>query len=181
MPARVQLIFASNWVQLDGGAHAPSERQLSAEIRCGRRIRLERGLWAGHAAIWVDWAPPHASALFPTNHRDPGGLAVALAAAVESSADASHWLLVLSHVPTPQAAQALDQRMRTLQDSTMVTWRAPSHDLLAAGFACELYSELIRLDSAHALDRLLRRYPCLNLGETPLPAPQGEHSPTVYR
>ena len=181
MPARVQLIFASNWSQLDGGAHAPSERQLSAEIRCGRQIRLERGLWAGHASTWVDWAPPHASALFPSSHRDPSGLAIALAAAVEATPDATHWLLVLSHMPTPLAVQELDQRMHTLQDSTMVTWRSAAHELLAAGFACELYSELIRLDSAHALDRLLRRYPCLNLGETSPAALQQEHSPTVYR
>lgn len=181
MPARVQLIFASNWVQLDGSATGTPRRELSHETRCGRQIRLERGQWEGLAATWVDWVPPQAPALFATNHRDPGGLAIALAAAVESSPDATHWLLMLSHMSSPLATQELEQRMRTLEESTMVTWRSASHDLLAAGFACELYSELIRLDSAHALDRLLRRYPCLNVGENQ-PAPHSqEHSPTVYR
>ena len=78
-------------------------------------------------------------------------------------------------------AAELEQRMHTLEGSTMVTWRSASHDLLAAGFSCELYSELIRLDSAHALDRLLRRYPCLQVGESSLPFLRKEHSPTTNR
>lgn len=182
MPARVQLIFASNWAQLDGSPPGAPGRTLNHETRCGRQIRLERGLWEGLPATWVDWAPSHAPAhLFASHHRDPSGLPVALAAAVESSPNAAHWLLLLSHMPSPLAAEELDQRMETLESNTIVTWRSANHALLAAGFSCELYSELIRLDSAHALDRLLRRYPCLQVGESsPALFPQ-EHSPTINR
>lgn len=182
MLARVQLIFASNWIQLDGGSSGPPGRELSHETRCGRQVRLERGQWEGMRATWINWGPSHAPAhLFASNQRDPSGLAIALAAAVESSPDASHWLLMLSHMPSPLAAAELEQRMRTLEGSTMVTWRSTAQGLLAAGFSCELYSELIRLDSAHALDRLFRRYPCLQVGESSLPFPSWEYSPTVNR
>lgn len=182
MPARVQLIFASNWIQLDGAPLGTPGRTLSHETRCGRQIRLERGQWQGQQATWVDWAPSHASALpFANNHSDPSGLPVALAAAVESSPDATHWLLLLSYMPSPLAAEELDQRIQTLEGSTIVTWRSGEHGLLAAGFSCELYSELIRLNSAHALDRLLRRYPCLQVGESTYPVLRQEHSPTVNR
>ena len=182
MPARVQLIFASNWVQMDGGSPGTPGRELSHETRCGRQVRLERGQWEGLPATWVNCPPPHAAAhLFTSEHRAPSGLAIALAAAVESSPDAGHWLLMLSHMPSSLAAAELEQRMHTLEGSTMVTWRSASHDLLAAGFSCELYSELIRLDSAHALERLLRRYPCLQVGESSLPFLRKEHSPTTNR
>lgn len=182
MPARVQLIFASNWVQLDGSSPGTPARELSHETRCGRQIRLEKGLWRGLQATWIDWTPPHAPAQpFARRDRDPGGLAIALAAAVESSPDATHWLLLMSHMPSPLATQELEQRLHKLEGSTMVTWRSANHELLAAGFSCELYSELMRLDSAHAFDRLLRRYPCLQEGESLLPFLSQEHSPTVNR
>lgn len=182
MPARVQLIFAANWIQLDGNAPHTPGRTISHETRSGRQIRLERGQWEGLPATWVVCPLPHAPAhLLISNHHDPSGLSIALAAAVESSPDAAHWLLLLSHMPSPNAAEELDQRIKTLEGSTMVTWRSATHELLAAGFSCELYSELIRLDSAHALDRLLRRYPCQQMIESTGLLHLPEHSPTVNR
>lgn len=182
MPARVQLIFASSWNPLHAGSPEVAGRELSHETRCGQQICLERGQWAGLPATWLHWAWPHAPAqLLASRGRDARGLAVALAAAVESSPDASHWLLLLAHSPSPATPDELEQRMHTLEGSTMVTWRSATNDLLAAGFSCELYSELIRLDSAHAFDRLLRRYPCVQVAEPSLPFFTQEHSPTVNR
>lgn len=182
MPARVQLIFPRHWIQLDRSSSGPSGRELSHEIRCGRQIHLERGQWRGLSATLVDWAAPHAPAhMVASSHRDPSGLAISLAAAVESSPDAKHWLLLLHPMPSPFSTEELEQRIQTLEGNTMVTWRSAAHDLLAAGFSCELYSELIRLDSTHALDRLLRRYPCLQVVEPSLPFLAQEHSPTVHR
>ena len=182
MTASVQLIFAASWLQLDRSQPDTSGQDCVHETRCGRHIRLERGRCEGHPAIWVDWAVPQASpSLFKSQRRDHGGLAVAFAAAVEASPEAHHWLLLLSHMPSPRSQEVLEERIHMLIDNTMVTWRSPSNDLIAAGFSGEMYSELIRLDSAHALDRLLRRYPCLQLGEPAPPLLQKEHSPSVNR
>ena len=182
MPARVQLIFASSWNPLNAGSPDVAGREISHEIRCGQQICLERGQWEGLPVTWLHWALPHAtSQLLVSRERDARGMAVALAAAVESSPDASHWLLLLAHTPSPAASDELEQRMHTLDGSTMVTWRSATNDLLAAGFSCELYSELIRLDSAHAFDRLLRRYPCVQVVEPSMTFLTQEHSPTVNR
>lgn len=182
MLAPVQLIFASNWARLDGKCPNNPDRTASHETRCGRQIRLERGRWGDFPAMWLDWGSPQAPiALFGDAPRDPSGLPIALAAAVESSPDAAHWLMLLSHMSSPFEAQELKQRLEILPNSAIVTWRSVNQELRAVGFSGELYSELIRLDSAQALERLLRRYPCLQMGESLPSFFYQEHSPTVNR
>lgn len=182
MDSRVHLIFASSWVPLDGLTSGEPGRERTVEHRCGLQVHLQRGHWNGLPATWIDWGPSQSAAhLLFSKHRDPNGLAVALAAAIESSPDAAQWLVLLAQEPPSLSADELEQRMKAREGSTIVLWRSPSHELIAAGFSCELYSELIRLDSAHALERLFRRYPCLQLDESRLPNLQSEHSPTVNR
>jgi hypothetical protein len=179
MPPQVQLIFASNWICLGNQPPGSPSREFTHEMRAGHRIRLEQGQHRDLPAIWVDWSDGHLPT--PLNSRSPSGLSVALAAAVEASPDAANWLVLLSHVASPHSELILDSRIQTLADNTIVVWMSADNELLAAGFSCELYSELIRLDSAHALNRLLRRYPVLQVGEPYAQLPGTGQTPAVDR
>jgi hypothetical protein len=166
MTASVQLIFASHWFQM-GDRHAAIRTQRIVEVQRGdQRFSMGLGRCEEHPAIWIDASSVMAAEelLAPSRQQD-AGLALALAAAVEATPEARHWLL-LSHARGPHPGDRLEQRIKALHEHTLVTWRSADNALVAAGFSCEMYSELIRLDSAHALDRLLRRYPCLQLLET---------------
>lgn len=161
----VQLIFASGWIDLERNQSGSAQREFSHELRCNWRIRLARGRQMGMPAMWIDWAPVQPRQTpFKPGQPDSHGLSVALAAAVEASPDAEHWLLLLSHLSSPRKDLQLEALVDSLEGNTMVAWFSANNDLLAAGFSCELYSELIRLDCANALTRLLRRYPCLQVG-----------------
>jgi len=126
---------------------------------------LESGLdalvVAPQAALnaWQGWRPPAGASTVSLPTCSPRQLlGVSLRAGVQMSPKACGWFLVPSDLVLRQPS-TLPHLREALRHHLIVQATVGQQARLPVGFDRELFSELIHLDSDHALHRLMNRYP----------------------
>lgn len=150
---------------------------------------LESGLdalvVAPQAALsaWQGWRPPSGAStvsLPPCSDRQL--LGASLRAGVQMSSKSCGWFLIPADILLRQSS-TLTRLRDALRHHLIVQATVGQQPRLPVGFDRELFSELIHLDSDHALHRLVNRYPTqpVEVDEPGVPMRSWHPEPTLLR